>query len=105
MAMVLAVSGAFLYLRLRADLLEAVDSGLESQAAALLPNLLRSDGAFGEGGGLVDPGDAFAQVLATGAVVIQSSPGLRSAPLLTEARSEEHTSELQSRPHLVCRLL
>src|SRR5436305_4861780 len=24
---------------------------------------------------------------------------------LTEARSEEHTSELQSRPHLVCRLL
>src|SRR5690554_7387927 len=23
----------------------------------------------------------------------------------TEARSEEHTSELQSRPHLVCRLL
>src|SRR5690554_7419714 len=24
---------------------------------------------------------------------------------LTEPRSEEHTSELQSRPHLVCRLL
>src|SRR3989442_4533762 len=24
---------------------------------------------------------------------------------LTEVRSEEHTSELQSRPHLVCRLL
>src|SRR3989442_2507270 len=24
---------------------------------------------------------------------------------VTEARSEEHTSELQSRPHLVCRLL
>src|SRR5690554_7476009 len=24
---------------------------------------------------------------------------------ITEARSEEHTSELQSRPHLVCRLL
>src|SRR3989442_11501115 len=28
------------------------------------------------------------------------------APLLTtQERSEEHTSELQSRPHLVCRLL
>src|SRR5690554_7351063 len=26
-------------------------------------------------------------------------------PLLHEWRSEEHTSELQSRPHLVCRLL
>src|SRR5690554_7405201 len=28
-----------------------------------------------------------------------------SAHLMAEARSEEHTSELQSRPHLVCRLL
>src|SRR5436305_4556182 len=27
------------------------------------------------------------------------------APLYEMARSEEHTSELQSRPHLVCRLL
>src|SRR3989442_4594578 len=26
-------------------------------------------------------------------------------PALMEMRSEEHTSELQSRPHLVCRLL
>src|SRR5436305_6834009 len=26
-------------------------------------------------------------------------------PTLQEGRSEEHTSELQSRPHLVCRLL
>src|SRR5690554_7678799 len=31
---------------------------------------------------------------------------LRSTPLcLASSRSEEHTSELQSRPHLVCRLL
>src|SRR5215813_943076 len=29
----------------------------------------------------------------------------RAAALLDDARSEEHTSELQSRPHLVCRLL
>src|SRR3989442_4701984 len=28
-----------------------------------------------------------------------------SAPRLQGSRSEEHTSELQSRPHLVCRLL
>src|SRR5215813_3007501 len=27
------------------------------------------------------------------------------SPLVYRARSEEHTSELQSRPHLVCRLL
>src|SRR5690554_7122113 len=31
-------------------------------------------------------------------------PNFRS-PVCTSARSEEHTSELQSRPHLVCRLL
>src|SRR5690554_7398675 len=34
-------------------------------------------------------------------------PGRRSPPraALEARRSEEHTSELQSRPHLVCRLL
>src|SRR3989442_4864800 len=31
--------------------------------------------------------------------------GTRSARPAKNARSEEHTSELQSRPHLVCRLL
>src|SRR3989442_10807776 len=32
-------------------------------------------------------------------------PILDPAPIERELRSEEHTSELQSRPHLVCRLL
>src|SRR5690554_1800383 len=32
-------------------------------------------------------------------------PGLRRCPETRCRRSEEHTSELQSRPHLVCRLL
>src|SRR3712207_7366424 len=32
-------------------------------------------------------------------------PGLRSAGYLLNTRSEEHTSELQSRQYLVCRLL
>src|SRR5436305_11099651 len=31
--------------------------------------------------------------------------GIPCNPLFTQCRSEEHTSELQSRPHLVCRLL
>src|SRR5690554_7051323 len=31
--------------------------------------------------------------------------GVDIMPLKGEFRSEEHTSELQSRPHLVCRLL
>src|SRR5690554_7494759 len=29
----------------------------------------------------------------------------KPSTVVTKARSEEHTSELQSRPHLVCRLL
>src|SRR3989442_9322970 len=33
------------------------------------------------------------------------SHSLRSRSLISPGRSEEHTSELQSRPHLVCRLL
>src|SRR2546429_5317563 len=32
-------------------------------------------------------------------------PGGKVVPTLTRTRSEEHTSELQSRLHLVCRLL
>src|SRR5690554_3698063 len=32
-------------------------------------------------------------------------PGMERKDLLEANRSEEHTSELQSRPHLVCRLL
>src|SRR5687768_17832647 len=39
-------------------------------------------------------------------VVILARPiGQQRAQLLLRARSEEHTSELQSRLHLVCRLL
>src|SRR3989442_6232241 len=36
-------------------------------------------------------------------VVLKPQPGVRD--VAANMRSEEHTSELQSRPHLVCRLL
>src|SRR3712207_7423087 len=35
----------------------------------------------------------------------RAAAAARSAPLGSAVRSEEHTSELQSRPYLVCRLL
>src|SRR6266498_4080969 len=38
-------------------------------------------------------------------VVDHPPPGDAAAPEGHDPRSEEHTSELQSRPHLVCRLL
>src|SRR5690554_4230046 len=37
--------------------------------------------------------------------LIPHPSGLPDVSITLEARSEEHTSELQSRPHLVCRLL
>jgi heavy metal sensor kinase len=85
MAVVLAVSGVFLYLRLRSDLLEAVDSGLQSRAEDLVTTLKSSPAMLQEGGGLIDPGDAFAQVLGPDGKVIASSPGLRPDPLLRPA--------------------
>src|SRR5690554_7790935 len=36
---------------------------------------------------------------------VMNGPALHQASGLQQHRSEEHTSELQSRPHLVCRLL
>src|SRR3989442_5992807 len=41
----------------------------------------------------------------TGVVTTPTTVPLNVLISYTEARSEEHTSELQSRPHLVCRLL
>src|SRR6266498_6024169 len=35
----------------------------------------------------------------------RKAPAVQARPTAIRSRSEEHTSELQSRPHLVCRLL
>src|SRR5436305_15304575 len=50
--------------------------------------------------GTLTPDDA--RKLAAGALIAVARG---SDPSLRASRSEEHTSELQSRPHLVCRLL
>jgi heavy metal sensor kinase len=82
MAVVLAGVGAFLYLRLRADLMETVDAGLRSRADALLSSLERTAGGLGGGRGLIEPDEAFAQVLGPDGEVIESSSGLGPGPLL-----------------------
>src|SRR3989442_6169182 len=41
----------------------------------------------------------------SGAARSSASLALKCLPCCSRLRSEEHTSELQSRPHLVCRLL
>lgn len=85
MAAVLAGVGGFLYLRLRADLVETVDAGLRSRADALLSPLERSAGGLGGGRGLLEPDEAFAQVLGPDGAVLESSPGLGAGPLLLRA--------------------
>src|SRR3989442_11140342 len=63
---------------------------------------------------VVDRHDVHAARVAVGDVGGERLPGERGAPAphpqterrgALDLRSEEHTSELQSRPHLVCRLL
>jgi two-component system, OmpR family, sensor kinase len=89
MAVVLAAAGGFLYFRLRADLLAAVDTGLRSRAATLVDG--RTGATVGGGAGLVEPDDAFAQVLDGGGDVVESSAGLVRAPLLDEDEIEQVT--------------
>jgi heavy metal sensor kinase len=80
-AALLVGMGAFLYLRLRADLLATVDAGLRSRAQILLERW--AGGPLPEDGGLAEPGDAFAQLLASDGRVVESSPGLAPGPLLS----------------------
>src|SRR5436305_7549336 len=54
-----------------------------------------------EGMMIVGAACGFAGAYVTGSIAVGALCGI----LAGAARSEEHTSELQSRPHLVCRLL
>jgi two-component system, OmpR family, sensor kinase len=94
-AIVLATAGAFVFLRLRSDLLETVDAGLRSRADALLA---APDG-LATGLRLVESDEAFAQVIGDDGAVVASSSGIGDAPLVTAAtplgfvEAEVRTSE------------
>lgn len=98
MAAVLAATGGFVFLRLRADLIAAVDAGLRSRADALLGG--QQLASLGEPGRLAEPDDAFAQVLGPDAELLASSPGLEASPLL----SSDAVVSLQ-RPHFMERVV
>jgi two-component system OmpR family sensor kinase len=85
MAVVIVAAGAFLYLRLRADLLQAVDDGLRSRAAAIVGTLEGPAGSLGSGMTLIEPDEAFAQVIDADGTLIDSSPGLPDAPIASVA--------------------
>jgi heavy metal sensor kinase len=73
--------GTFLYLRLEANMIDAVDDGLEARASAL--------GAGWAGGPLpgrpADAEDAFAQLVGRDGSVLAVSPGLREGESLAPA--------------------
>lgn len=79
MAALVVAMGTFLYLQLRADLREAVDTGLRSRAEVLLE---RAEAGLPQGAGLVEPEDAFAQVLSADGRVLESSAGLSPGPIV-----------------------
>jgi two-component system, OmpR family, sensor kinase len=85
MAVVLVGLGAFLYLRFRADLMDAVDAGLRSRAETLVGGADGPGGVLGESGSLIEAEEAFAQVLGADGEVLESSPGAGPRPLLDEA--------------------
>jgi heavy metal sensor kinase len=80
-AAVLGGGGAILYSRFAAGLQDATDSGLLSRAETMLAAIESSGGGLG-GGGIIEPDEAFAQVLDGDGTVLESSAGLPPEPLL-----------------------
>jgi heavy metal sensor kinase len=82
-ALVVAL-GAFVYVRLEADLVQAVDDGLATRAQSLVDE---GTSAGADGSILTtapsDVGDIFAQVLARNGRVVAATPGFPTNPLLT----------------------
>jgi len=81
-ALVLAAGGLWLYVQLRDDLLDAVDSGLEIRADDLVRNAEPRTDVAGEGT-FDEPEETFAQLLAADGTVLASSPGIGERPLVS----------------------
>lgn len=89
MAVVLIALGSFVFLRLQAELIAAVDAGLRSRADVLLARI--GEGGLIGGGALVEGDEAFAQLLDAGGRILQSSEGLADEPLVEPDVVERET--------------
>src|SRR3989442_10079626 len=80
---------------------DKVDAEIPSPAAGVLTEIKVREGET------VPVNSVVATIAQAGEAPSTSAPPAHEAPSPTTSRerSEEHTSELQSRPHLVCRLL
>jgi signal transduction histidine kinase len=85
MAVLLSVTGTFVYLRLGAELLRGTDAALLTQADAVAAGLGQQGAAFNPPG--ASPGGlaTFTQVLGPGGRVLESSPALAGHPAVPTA--------------------
>jgi signal transduction histidine kinase len=88
MAVVLLAVAVFVYAKVRDDVRSSVDMGLRSRAQVIVGNASRPSARIGGGPArhhLIDPDEAFAQVLTTAGSVAESTPAVRRAPLVPAA--------------------
>jgi heavy metal sensor kinase len=85
MALVLAATGLFLYLRLGSELDATIDRGLRSRAADVTALIQQADSGLTQAGRspLTERGENLAQILDPRGRVVDGTPGARARPLLT----------------------
>jgi signal transduction histidine kinase len=84
MAVLLSVTGTFVYLRLGAELLRSMDASLLAQADAVAAGLGQQGAAFNSPATAGGAG-TFTQVVAAGGQVVESSPGFAGRPAVPAA--------------------
>jgi heavy metal sensor kinase len=82
MVLVLVGSGLFIYVRFQADLRSAIDAGLRSRAQVLLAGIQGSGTPIGGGSQLIEPEEAFAQILAPDGTILDASSGLEGQSIV-----------------------
>jgi signal transduction histidine kinase len=87
MALVLAATGLFVYLRLESELDAAIDQGLRSRAGDVGALVTQAEGGLAEAGRLplTERGENLAQILDAGDRVVDATPAYKGAPLLSAA--------------------
>jgi len=84
MALLLAVGGAFLYVRLGAELLRTTDAALSAQAGTVAAGIGQQNTSFADQTGNSAQGfGVFAQILDANGRVVEASDSVASAPLVS----------------------
>lgn len=87
MAVVLAATGAFLYLQFRADLNHTIDQGLRTRANDVAALIEQADSGLSQSGRspVTERGESFAQILGAHGRILDATPRLRRRALLDPA--------------------